>query len=64
MFYHAGDSQQIQNIQINKVIDENEKCVFYLRERTKWTFHLTQYLINSVGKYVLAFAGTVLVPGT
>ena len=45
MFYHAGDSQQIQNIQINKVIDENEKHVFYGREKTIWTFWPTQYIM-------------------
>ena len=35
MFYYAGDSQHTQNIQINKVIDENEKCVFYFTEEHK-----------------------------
>ena len=30
-----------QNIQINKVIGENEKCVFY--EKTKWAFWPNQY---------------------
>ena len=25
----SGDSRHTQNIQINKVISENEKCVFY-----------------------------------
>ena len=29
MLYHVGDSQHTQNIQINKVIGEKEKCVFY-----------------------------------
>ena len=29
MLYHEGDIQHAQNIQINKVIAENEKCVFY-----------------------------------
>ena len=28
-----GDSQHTQNIQINKVIGENEKCVFYFMEK-------------------------------
>ena len=27
--YHMGDSQHIQNIQINKIIGENEKCVLF-----------------------------------
>ena len=35
MLYHMGDSQHTQNIQINKVIGENEKCVLYLMEKTK-----------------------------
>ena len=38
-----GDSQHTQNAQINKVIGENEKCVFYFTEKTKWTFWPTQY---------------------
>ena len=29
MLYQAGDSQHTQNIQIDEVIDKNEKCVFY-----------------------------------
>ena len=29
MLYHVGASWHIQNIKINKVIGENEKCVFY-----------------------------------
>ena len=29
----AGDRQHTQNIQINKVIGENEKCVFYFTEK-------------------------------
>ena len=33
MFYHAGKCQHIENTQINKVIGENEKCVFYLMEK-------------------------------
>ena len=33
MLYHAGDSRHTQNIQINKVIGENEKCVFYFMEK-------------------------------
>ena len=33
-FYHVGDSQHTQNIQINKVIGENEKCVFYFTEKS------------------------------
>ena len=33
MIYHVGDSWYIQNIQINKVIGENGKCVFYIIEK-------------------------------
>ena len=29
MLYHAGDSRYTQNSQVNKVIGENEKRVFY-----------------------------------
>ena len=39
----AADSQHSQNIQINKVIGENEKYVFIFTEKTKWTFWPTQY---------------------
>ena len=38
----AGDSQPTQNIQINKVTGENEKCVFYFMEKIKWAFWPTQ----------------------
>ena len=33
-----GDSQHTQNIQIDKVVGENETCVFYFMEKTIWTF--------------------------
>ena len=33
-----GDSQHTQNIQINKVIVENEKCVFYFTEKCNRLF--------------------------
>ena len=33
-----GDSQHTQNIQINKVIGENEKCVFYFTEKKTMCF--------------------------
>ena len=32
MLYHAGDSQHTQNIQVNKVIGENEKRASYFME--------------------------------
>ena len=40
MLYHAGDSQHTQSIQINKVIGENEKYVFYFMEKNQ-----TDYLL-------------------
>ena len=43
MLYLTGDSKPTQNIQINKIIGENEKCVFYFVEKSKWTFWLTCY---------------------
>ena len=44
MLYHKGDSQHIQNIQINKVIGENEKYAFYFMEKNKWTFWPTHHI--------------------
>ena len=44
---HAGDSQHTKNIQINKVIGENEKCVFYFMEKTLQTFWPAQHIFNS-----------------
>ena len=38
MLYHMGDSQHTQNIQINKVIGKNEKCVFHFMEKTYGLF--------------------------
>ena len=37
-----GDSQHTQNIQVNKVPGENEKCVFYFMKNRR-TFWPTQY---------------------
>ena len=37
------NSWHAQNIQINKVIDENEKCVFYFTGKKIRTFWPTQY---------------------
>ena len=42
MLYHMRDSQRTQNIQISKVIGENEKCVFYFMEKNKRIFFLGQ----------------------
>ena len=44
MLYHSGDSQYTQNIEINKVIGKNEKCVFYFMEKTKQTVWPAQYI--------------------
>ena len=38
----VGDSRHTQNIHSNKVIGENEKCVFYFMEKTKQTFWSAQ----------------------
>ena len=38
MFYHVGGNQHIQNIQINKVTGEKEKCVFYFMNKTNGLF--------------------------
>ena len=50
MLYHLGDNQHTKNIRINKVIGENEKCVFYFMEKTKQTCWPTQYLHMWVSK--------------
>ena len=42
MFYHLGDSRHTRNIYINKVIGENEKCVYFM-EKTILTSWPTQY---------------------
>ena len=46
------DSQHTQNIQINKVIGENVKCVFYFTEKTKWTLWPIQYTHTNLGAYI------------
>ena len=46
MLYYTGDSRHTQNIQINKVIGENEKRVFHITEKTRWTFWPTQEIGN------------------
>ena len=38
-----GRQLTYSNIQINKVIGESEKCVFYFMGKTVWTFWSTQY---------------------
>ena len=44
MFYYVGDSWHTQSVQINKVIGENEKHVFYFMEKTEQAFWRTQYI--------------------
>ena len=44
--YYVEDSRHTQNIQINKVVGENEKCVFYFTEEIKWTFWPTLLLLG------------------
>ena len=41
-------SWHTQNIKINKVIGENENCVFYFTKKTIWTFWPTQYYVLSL----------------
>ena len=48
MFYHMGESRHTQNIQINKVFGENEKCVFYFMGKTSQTFWPTQHFVEEV----------------
>ena len=48
MLYHMGDSRHTQNIQINKVIGENEKCVFYFMEKIMQSFWPTQHVPEGI----------------
>ena len=41
---NSKSSRHTQNTQISKVIHENEKCVLYFMEKTKWTFWPIQYI--------------------
>ena len=47
MLYHMEDGQHTQNIQINKVIGENEKYVFYFTEKTQQIFLPILYMYLS-----------------
>ena len=60
MLYYEGDSRHTQNIQINKVIGENENCVFYFMEKTKQTFRPTQYYKHSMQTLKMDFKLTWL----
>ena len=42
--HHTGESRHTHNIQINKVIGENEKCVFYFTEKSHRNFLATPML--------------------
>ena len=46
-----GDSQHTQNIQINKVIGESERCVFYFIEKNRMAFWPTQYEDTHTNNY-------------
>ena len=50
MFYHVGGSGHTQqNIQLNKVTGENEKCTFYFTKKTIQTFWPTQHFELKTG---------------
>ena len=53
MLYHVGDSQHTQNIQVNKVISEHEKCVFYFREKSHIDFLANPIEIERTNKNIL-----------
>ena len=38
MLYHVGDCWHTQNIEINRVISENKKCVFYFTKKNHMDF--------------------------
>ena len=50
MLYHAGASWHTQNSQINNVIGENKKRVFYFMEKTNWTFWPAQQVVVTVAQ--------------
>ena len=56
----AGDSRHTQNIQINKVIGENEKCVFYFIEKLNRLFGqpntMLKYSLFTWSNRMLGFA--------
>ena len=51
--YHEGDGRHSQNVQINKVIGENENSIFLFYRKTARTFWPTRYSINCYGKDLL-----------
>ena len=64
MLYYVGDSWHTQNIQINKVIGNNGKCVFILQKKTIGTFGQRNicifwtFYINGIIQYVLLWTGS------
>ena len=55
-----GDSRHTPNIQIDKVIGENKKCVFYIMEKTKQTLWPTQYFLRVKGEVEDSFVAIYL----
>ena len=55
----AGDSLHTQNIQINKVTGDNEKCVFYFTEETIRTFWPTLYTHTHTHTHIYIHNGHV-----
>ena len=51
----VGESYNTQNIQINKVISENKKCVFCFAEKTKWAFCQPNILQFCYYQYIESF---------
>ena len=51
MLYRTGDSRHTQNIQINKVIGENEKCAFFHRKNLNGLFGQP----NKPAKYLIRY---------
>ena len=55
MFYHTGNSRHTQNIQINKVIGENENHVLFYG-KNKRTFWPTQYYFVLIKVFFVHFS--------
>ena len=55
MLYHTGDSRLTQNIQINKVIGENnlKKCVFFFMKK-KYRFFGQSCRIKVISRRVMS----------
>ena len=46
--YHVGDCGQTQNIQINQVVGENEKCVLFYRKKLNRFFGQPNICMNII----------------